>query len=183
MGKKIVLIILICNAFIGGAQEVNRDGLLKGTLTISPGFMLDSKSQPFYFHGLIEYYADEKLSVTGEGSFYLGDLNENEIFKYNNSIFAGFNYHPLKNGASDLFIGFPPGISFTMLAEQNKVQRMGINPIASLNTGYNYFINEYFHFFLLGKTILGKHSNYRIQSLSEFRFSAGLGFSIPTKQK
>lgn len=183
MGKKIMCTLLIFASIHLYGQELDRDGLIKGTLTISPAFMLDSKSQPFYFHGILEVYTSEKISFAGEGSFYLGELNENPIFSYNNSIFAGFNWHPLKNGSSDLFIGIQPGLSFTKLSQYSDQDRIGINPVTSINFGYNYFMNEYFHFFVMAKTVLGKHSSYAYQSLNEFRISAGLGFSIPTKSK
>ena len=183
MGKRIKYMLFILISLNLYGQDVQRAGLLKGTLTISPAFMLDSKSQPFYFQGLLEGYTSDKISFVGEGSFYLGDLSMDPVFRYNNSIFAGFNLHPLKNGPSDLFIGIQPGISFTKLSQQSAADRMGVNPLASFNIGYNYFMNEYFHFFVMGKTIFGKHSTYTVESLNEFRISAGLGFSIPFSTK
>lgn len=182
MGKKIILFLTFFICLNTTGQEVDRAGLLKGTLTISPGFMLDSKSQPFYFHGILEFHTSDKVSVVGEGSFYLGDLHDNAIFRYNNSLFAGFNWHPLENGPSDLFFGIQPGVSFTMISDQSTDDRLGVNPVGSLNVGYNYFMNEYFHFFLMSKTILGKHSTHKVTSLNEFRISAGLGFSIPVRK-
>lgn len=182
MGKKIILLMVLASSFVR-SQEVSRSGLIKGTLTISPATLLDSKNQPFYFHGILEGYTSEKISFIGEGSFYLGDLSSNEVFRYNNSIFAGFNWHLLKDGSSDLFVGLQPGISFTLLSVQSSSNRMAVNPVTSLNLGYNYFMNEYFHFFVLSKVVLGKHSSYSYQSLNELRLSAGLGFSIPTRSK
>lgn len=182
MGKIMILFFTVFICLNTTGQEVDRNGLLKGTLTLSPGFMLDSKSQPFYFHGILEFHTSEKVSVVGEGSFYLGDLHEDAPFRFNNSLFAGFNWHPLENGPSDLFLGVQPGVSFTQLSDQSSTDRIAINPVASLNVGYNYFMNEYFHFFLMSKTILGKHSMYTVTSLNEFRISAGLGFSIPVRK-
>lgn len=183
MGKKIsILLILMFLVSPLISQEVNRQGLIKGTLTLSPGLMLSNSNQPFYFHGILEGYTSAKVSLIGEGYFYLGDMNANELFGFNNSLLAGFNYHFLKDGPSDLFAGIQPGISFTTLTNQPSNERMGINPITSFSLGYNFFLNEYFHFFAMTKMIIGRHATYKVQSLNEFRISAGLGFSIPTKR-
>ncbi len=182
MGKKIIFLLVLVSSMVR-SQEISRSGLIKGTLTISPATLLDSKNQPFYFHGILEGYTSEKISFVGEGSFYLGDLSSNEVFRFNNSIFAGFNWHLFKDGSSDLFVGLQPGISFTMLSEQTSNDRLAVNPVSSFNLGYNYFMNEYFHFFVLGKVVLGRHSSYSYQSLNELRISAGLGFSFPTNKK
>ncbi|MGM0480012.1 MAG: hypothetical protein ACQERC_12395 [Bacteroidota bacterium] len=183
MGKIIILSTVL---FIGiqhsYSQHVKRDGLLKVYLTLAPGIMLDQSSQPFYFHGNLEGYVSEQLSIAGDGFFYLGDLNEQSLFRYNNSIFAGLNWHPAKEGPSDPYIGFQPGIAFTKLASSASEVKNGVNPLVSLNLGYNYFINNYFHFFVAGKLIVGEHAVDRRESLNALQFSAGLGFSLPTKK-
>jgi hypothetical protein len=145
--------------------------------------MLNNSDQPFYFHGNLEGYTSEKISLAGDGYFYLGELNEQGAFRFHNSLFAGFNWHPLKDGSSDLFLGIQPGITFTTLSSEPNDSKTAINPVVSFNVGYNYFVNDYFNFFVLGKTILGQHTTYAVRSLNEFRLSAGLGFSIPTKSK
>jgi len=182
MGKKIALVFVLFSFLNSNAQELKRAGLLKTYLTISPGFMLDNASQPFYFHANLEGYLNEHISLAGDGYFYLGELNDNQSFQYHNSVFAGFNWHPLKDGSSDLFFGVQPGLTFTMLDAQSSSDNIGINPVASINIGYNYYMNEYFHFFVLGKTIFGQHSTYAFQSLNEIRLSAGLGFGLPLKR-
>lgn len=144
--------------------------------------MLNSDNQPFYFHGNLEGFVSENISLSGDGYFYLGDLNDNATFRYHNSLFAGFNWHLLGSKQADLFLGVQPGISFTTLRSQGSNQTLAINPLASFNLGFNYFINEYFNFFVLGKTIIGRHATYEPHSLNEFRISAGLGFSLPLTQ-
>lgn len=183
MGKKIILLLcLILTSVYSYSQEFQKEGLLKAYLTISPAMMLENESQPFYFHGNLEGYTSSTISLAGDGYFYLGDLNENGLFRYHNSLFAGFNWHILGQGAADLFIGAQPGISFTTLRSQGKEQRQGINPLASLNVGFNHFLNEYFNFFILGKTVFGRHATHEAHSLNEVRLSAGLGFSLPVKR-
>ena len=55
-----------------------------------------------------------------------------------------------------------------------------MNPLASLVIGYNYYVHRYFHFFVQTRFIAGQHLYNEHKDLSEFRFSAGLGFNINT---
>lgn len=145
--------------------------------------MLDNSSQPFYFHGNLEGYVSENISLSGDGYYYLGDMDKNDFLRYHNSLFAGFNWHLLGEGQADLFLGIQPGISFTTLRSQASNQTLAINPLTSINIGFNYFLNEYFNFFIHGKTVFGRHATYEVHSLNELRISAGLGFSLPLKRK
>lgn len=183
MGKKIILsLTLMLLAVFGHTQDFQKEGLLKAYLTISPGFMLENDSQPFYFHGNLEGYTSENISLSGDSYFYLGDLNKEGLFRFHNSVLSGFNWHLLGQGQADLYIGAQPGVSFTRLRLQGKEQTIGINPLASFNFGFNFFLTEYMHFFVHGKTVFGRHSTYEAHSLNEFRLSAGLGFGLPLKR-
>ena len=182
MGKIVLFVLLSISIQASFSQQIKRDGLVKTYLTISPSIMLDNSERPFYFHGNLEGYVSEQVSIAGDGFFYLGTLNDLAIFQYNNSMFAGINWHPDKKGSSDPYIGFQPGIAFTKLASSASEVKNGVNPLVSVNLGYNYFINHYFQFFVAGKFILGEHAVDRRQSLNALQFSAGLGFSLPTKK-
>jgi hypothetical protein len=57
-----------------------------------------------------------------------------------------------------------------------------INPVFSNVIGYNYYINNVFHFFVQTRLVLGKHLGYEVKKLNELRFSAGLGFNINAKR-
>ena len=183
-----IFLVLLTFSIASYAQEetIIQQGLIRVQGTISPSKMLGFNESRFYLHGNIEGYASKKVSVIGESYFDLGSLTEGRnSFKYNHKIFFGANYHFTTNN-SDVYIGVQPGIAITRL---NIITTLpvgagassGINPIFSSVLGYNYFVNQYFHFFVQSRFILGQHNYDAHVNLAEFTISAGLGFNINTK--
>ena len=54
----------------------------------------------------------------------------------------------------------------------------GVNPLLSPVLGYNLYIHKIFHFFIQTRFVFGQHNHDMNKNLSEFRFSAGLGFNF-----
>lgn len=182
--KTICLLLVIITNSKNIAQE-NRisEGLLKAHLTLSPSKMLSENSSHFYLHGGLSYFVSPKISLDGEGYYFLGSFSDEKQFKYNHDLFFGAARHFTKNN-NDLYIGLQPGVSFTKLIElPTESTKNGVNPIASAVVGYNFFVNKYFHFFIQSRFITGKHNYDVTTSLNEFRFSAGLGLNLNTKKK
>lgn len=185
---KSILFLLLSSFLILNceAQEtpVLAPGLLSSQCTFTPSHMFCDKQTYIYIHGGLECYITKKLSVTGEIYYNAGALSHSNTFDYNHSLFFGSNWHFTKAN-NDFFLGLHPGLSLTKLnAKNNNITETsaGINPLISAVVGYNFFINKYFHFFLDTRYILGDH-NYDIhKSLSELKFSAGLGFNLNTKK-
>lgn len=186
MEKKINLSILasfiVCFAFAQD-ETLIRPGLLRAQATYSPGFLLENKTSHYYLHGNIEGYVNNKISIAGEGYFFLtnGSTNTGDVL-YNHSVFFGASYHFAKK-MNDFYIGLQPGISITKFANStfNMIaSEQGVNPIFSTLIGYNLYFYKFFHFFVQGRLILGQHNYYPAHSLNEFRLSAGLGFNINT---
>ncbi len=165
------------------AQEsvIARKGLLRTQLTLSPSYNLKSKLSGFYLHGNFEAYLENSVSVAGESYFYLGELNtDKQIFDFNHSLFFGASKHFIKQN-HDVYFGLQPGISITKLRndDSTKVTQMsGSNPLFSFIAGYNYFVSNYFHFFVQYRIVAGNHHYGKYQNLSEMRISAGLGLNI-----
>jgi hypothetical protein len=184
--RAFVLFLFIC--FVNGkAQDIiPRKGLIKGMATISPAKMFGYKESYFYLHGNLEGYLSEKVSVSGDAYMFLGEQTKSpEGFKYINNVFFGLNYHFLK-GNGDLYMGLQPGVCIAQLkAESPKVTEahVGTSPVFSSILGYNYFVGKYFNFFIQARYIAGSHNYDLHKSLSEIRFSAGLGFNINTIKK
>ena len=175
--------------FDGRAQEssIIRKGLLSTQATISPAILFKSKQSFFYLHGSFEAYISKKLSVAGEIYYSLGNVSSGTpIFKFNHNLFFGASYHITK-GNNDFYVGLQPGISVTKLeaisSETLMKPKTGVNPLLSGVIGYNYYVYKYFHFFLQTRFIVGQHLYDVKQDLSEFRFSAGLGFNINAVKK
>ena len=168
------------------AQEsIVKEGLLRTQLTLSPSKMLNDNLSYFYLHGNLEGYVSDKISISGEGYLFLGRTSfyaDIQSFKHNHSVFFGANYHFIKNN-HDVYLGIQPGVAYTqvkMLRGMNE-QYTSTNPLFSSVVGYNYYINNIFHFFVQTRLILGKHLANDAKSLNEIRFSAGLGFNLNTK--
>ncbi|MEC4050354.1 hypothetical protein OX284_013000 [Flavobacterium sp. SUN046] len=165
------------------SQEKNvlRKGLINTQLTLSTSSMFAEKQSYFYLHGSLENFVSEKISLSGEGYYYLGNLsNSGSIFNYNHSLFFGASKHFTKKN-NDFYIGIQPGISFLKLDPNNNqlvMSHNGINPLISTVIGYNFYINSFFHFFVQSRIIEGENNFDIHKNLAEIRFSAGLGFNI-----
>ncbi len=91
-----LFLFLVLNTFFiqiyGQDDTFIRKGLVKSTATIAPSKMLSRNISPFYIHGILEYYAENNVSIAGEGYYYLGALSEKEsILNYHHSLFFGCN--------------------------------------------------------------------------------------------
>jgi hypothetical protein len=184
-----IILIIILFSSIAKAQEAShiKHGLISGRLTLSPTTSLANKYDYFFLNGDIETYLNTKVSIIGEGFYFLNQLGnyDSPNFDYNHSAFFGVNWHFTKKN-NDLFVGLQPGISITQLNTSNTMSintQKGINPLISASLGYNYYLHKNFHFFVQTKIVLGQHFYDEIVNLNEFRLSAGLGFNINAKKE
>lgn len=164
------------------AQEksVIRKGLLSVQATLSPAYMFAGKESYFYLHGGIEGFVSDKVSLTGEGFYHLGSGADVDLYDFNHSVFFGASRHFSKNN-HDLYVGLQPGIAFTRLnaaASHTTAAHTGINPMVSPVVGYSFYLNNFFHFFVQTRFVFGQHNTDVHQDMTEFRFSAGLGFNL-----
>ncbi|MCX7728891.1 MAG: hypothetical protein N2203_05405 [Bacteroidia bacterium] len=144
--------------------------------TISPSKLFSKNFSPFYLHGNLEYYCDHKISVYGDGYYFLGDMSkDNTVFNFNHSVFFGANYHFL-NHNNDFFIGFHPGVSLIQIKSLS--DKVSVNPLFSIGIGYNFFVSSFFHFFVMLKSTYGETIIPTPLNVSDVRLSAGLGFNI-----
>jgi hypothetical protein len=182
--KRILIIILFAKALDLNSQTFWRAGLIKGMATISPAKMFGYNESYFYLHGNLEGYLSERVSVSGDGYTSLGEQTRSpEGFKSINNLFFGLYYHFTKSKNGDLFGGLQPGVCIAKLrTDSPKVPdaRTGTSPVFSAVFGYNYFVGNYFNFFVQARYIAGSHNYDLHKDLSEIRFSAGLGFNIHT---
>lgn len=184
--KKYVVPLLLCFFVLGRAQtstNIPRKGLIKAMATISPGKMFGYNESYFYLHGNLEGYVSDRVSISGEGYTSLGQQTKApEPFRSINNLFFGINYHFInKNG--DFFIGGQPGVCIAQLetfAPKVPQAHTGTSPVFSTVMGYNYFVGNYFNFFIEARYIAGSHNYDLHKDLSEIRFSAGLGFNMNT---
>lgn len=125
------LTFVLCSQAFSQEKSVLRTGLLSAGLTLSPAYMFGDGESYFYLHGGLEGYVSDKVSLTGDGSYYLGSSAETSYFAYNHSLFFGASRHFTANG-HDFYIGLQPGLSFTRLSEGTGGQsRPGVNAVIS----------------------------------------------------
>lgn len=187
--KYTILVVMLCGFFFNIKAEeptIINKGLLRSQLTITPAILFKSKQSFFYLHGNFEGYITRKISVSGDAFFSLGNANAGtQAFKFNHNIFFGASYHFIKRN-NDFYLGLQPGISITkaiLPKEDFRNAKTGVNPVVAIVAGYNYYVGKYFHFFVQSRFIVGQHLYDVKKDLSEFRFSAGLGFNINTIKK
>ncbi|MFI5140977.1 MAG: hypothetical protein ACHQII_01360 [Bacteroidia bacterium] len=167
-------------------------GMLKGTATITPGFMLNTNQTNIYINGDLEYFADDKISIRGDAFWMVGSQQKEALLQQNSSIFFGALYHVHKN-RFDYFIGLQPGLSITKPNSTSMLVSLNANadynykllPNFSPVTGITFYVSDYFNFFLNVRYVYARYYGYQSSSLNldEFRISAGLGFQIHTRKK
>lgn len=197
MVRKMLLAVFSVIAFTGSAQEEFRgyQSILRTQGTFSIGYNMPFKSINYFLHGDLEYYFDEKFSVKSDIYYFLNSKTPSdacEPFAFQHSLFTGVNYHFLK-GRLDVYAGLQPGI---MTGQRQYIQIQTLDGFApvdppqktvamlfSIDGGLNYFASKYFHLFLAARYNNGWFSdNYSTASLSEIRFSFGLGFFLHTQK-
>ena len=170
--------------------------MLKGTATICPGFLLSNGQTDIYLNGDLEYFADEKISIRGDGFWMVGAQQKDALLKNNSAVFFGALYHFHKN-RFDYFIGIQSGLSITKPNNQpnGAYQLQPAVPIREYDykllpnfspiTGITFYVSDYFNFFLNVRYVYARYYGYESSSvkLDEIRISAGLGFQIHTKRK
>lgn len=179
MVNKIFIAFFICISWKTFAQTNDDSFVGKGTIkamaTISPSKIFAQDLSPFYLHGNLEYYVDEKMSISGDGFCFLGDMPDKKFFQYHHQLFFGAHYHFIHRN-NDLYIGLQPGISFTEI--KGFSGKIAYNPLASINLGYNFFVNKFFYFFIQIKNMYGENIMLVPLNISDIRMSAGLGFHL-----
>lgn len=201
--KKLILsifaFILITPAF--AQEQSNRfvhGGILRAQGTLATGSMLGPGNihgtNNIYLHGNLEYYIDDLISVRGDSYYFLNSLNGDNILLKNHSSFAGVSYHFRTKNHIDPYFGIQPGLSITQ-ANLNPCpegamcflgpipDKTSASPLLSGVVGFNYYAQKVFHLFIEARYQHGTHlSNMDPVSLSELKFSFGLGWNLDVKK-
>ena len=180
-------------------SEFVKKHLLRTQGNISIGYMLKQKMAPAYIGGDFDFFLSEKVSWYGEGSFFVTNTTQETSYKikHNHAILSGFNIHFTDKKRFDPYIGINPGIMISQFGPVGDVNialynppftqntRVGISPVFSAAAGVNYYIGSIFNFFVRVRYIQGQFFSNSMERipLSEFRFSAGLGWNWNFFQK
>jgi len=188
MVKKIVMMILFFPLFLA-AQETDeiiaKKGLLRTMGTISFGRLTKEKQTNIYFQGVLEYFVTKKITSRGDIYYYLKSDNQ-QLLNLNHQLFAGTSYHFNTNSNFVPYVGIQPGIGLTQanFITINEKNNLEFSPLISAVAGFNYYASKWFHLFIEGRYIAGKHlSNQKMITLNEARLSFGLGFNMNVLKK
>ncbi len=195
MDKRLVMLALVLMGLAAQAQDNNafvKKYLLRTQGNLSVGYMVKQKTVPAYIGGDFDYFIDERVSWYGEGSFFVTGTSDEVGYKikHNHAILSGVNIHLTANKRFDPYIGINPGIMISQFGSTNIIigpqyTKVGVSPVFSAAVGINYYVGSIFNFFVRARYIQGRffaNSMERIP-LSEFRFSAGLGWNWSFIQK
>lgn len=184
------LILLLSISFLHAGEHEGtyiRKGLIRTQLTISPGHMFGPKANTLSLHGNLEYYVADRISIRGS-TYYLLQARDSKgsILDMNFSTFSGAAYHFPTSNRFDPYLSFEPGVA--VVRDVNKWyvlpepgdNALSVNPVYSSSAGFNYYFERWFHLFGEIRYIYGKHISHNSGplSLSELRFSFGLGFNL-----
>jgi hypothetical protein len=189
------MLALVLMGLAAQAQDNNtfvKKYLLRTQGNLSVGYMVKQKTVPAYIGGDFDYFIDERVSWYGEGSFFVTSTSDEVGYKikHNHAILSGVNIHLTANKRFDPYIGINPGIMISQFGSTNIIigpqyTKVGVSPVFSAAVGINYYVGSIFNFFVRARYIQGQffaNSMERIP-LSEFRFSAGLGWNWSFIQK
>lgn len=202
MDKRLVMLALVLMGLAAQAQDNTtfvKKYLLRTQGNLSVGYMVKQKTVPAYIGGDFDYFVDERVSWYGEGSFFVTGTSDEVGYKikHNHAILSGVNVHLTANKRFDPYIGINPGIMISQFGPTSDVNiglynppytqntKVGVSPVFSAAVGINYYVGSIFNFFVRVRYIQGQffaNSMERIP-LSEFRFSAGLGWNWSFIQK
>lgn len=219
MVKKGIGTIVYCLLFIGpikaelnkcysksyvkfGEGETARNSLLNGFThpglflfrgSLAVGGLTKLKANTVFIEGNMEYFIDRKISLRGDGYFFMAHTGDYKPFKMHHSLFTGAMFHKQTAGNFDPYFGLEVGIN---LAQATDPYLGGVgsavvpvepvtkvfSPTLSPVLGFNYFGGKFFHLSIHARYIIGQFmDNYNSVSIGEWRLSFGLGFNISKK--
>lgn len=194
MVKKILLFLLFPVTLF--AQENESSGrfvhkglfCFRGSISYGKLFKLDANNT--FLVGNLEYFPDDHISLRSDVYFFTGHFNGNAPFNFDHSLFSGALYHFKTNNHFDPYLGMEVGINYAQATNPAFGQPIPsfapvtppsktFTPLFSPIIGFNYFGNNWFHIAVCARYIGGNFAdNYNAVSLSEFRFTFGLGFNF-----
>ncbi len=189
MVKRIFICLFLAHAFFCRAQTPDSyvsAGLLRGSLGLNSGFMLQHPCTNLYLGGLAEYFPDPVISLRGDCRWYLDARGETPVLADNLIILFGGYFHQAI-GRHDFSIGIQPGLGFTrpLASGEYSLNSRRAIPYLSAGLSYSLYFSRFCHFFLNASWL---NASYRGNEagrmrLSEIEVSGGLGFQLDLARK
>lgn len=184
--KKILTAFFLLAVLSVSAQPIveNRKGNLRTQGNLAGGYLFAQKAAGAYLVGDFDLFIDERVSITGAGWYGFKMSDNSNGLNRNHAIFSGFNYHFLKKGKWDPFIGLSPGLGIAELqysdSEGIPQSTVGIAPLISGEIGCNYYVGSIFNLFVKARAVSGQVRGEAPTParLDEIKISAGLGWNF-----
>lgn len=184
--KAFITILLTAITALVSAQPIaeRRVGSLRAQGNLAGGYLFSQKTFSASAAGDFDLFADDNVSVTGEVWYGFKTHNKPIGLLHNHALFWGFNYHPLKKGRWDPYIGLSPGMAWVQAGyydgEGVAIKTFGVAPLVSGVIGCNYYAGSLFHFFVKARPVAGRFrgASAEFTSLSEMKIYAGLGWNV-----
>ncbi len=166
------------------SELTTRIHLVGGSATIAPGFQKGNSDINQYIHGFAYFYPEPKVSINGELYWYLGAQQQQTLMAENSTLLFGSNFHFVKDGKFDPFVGIMPAVSMVSANDYSSgrpiASAMSFTPLFTMNAGLRFHFVRWFNGFLNFRYLKGNlvENHTSALSLDEFRISFGLGFNF-----
>jgi len=185
--KRVILLLLLgMQGIHAQVMPGERNGLIRAQANLAGGYRFPQKSFAAYVAADMDIFLSERVSVGGE-IWYSLPLDDGPL-RQNHAFFAGFNYHPLKQGRWDPFVGFSPGVALCKIAYEDASGRhstpLSPAPLFSVAGGCNWYLGSVFHLFVRLRWAQGQVMGDAPSRtpLQELKISGGLGWNIYSKK-
>lgn len=178
--------VLLLNTLQAQSIIENRKGCINSQGNLAAGYLFAQKQVGAYFVGEAELFVDNRVSIAGATWLSFATTQKTKPgLRANHSILWGFNYHFLKKGRWDPYIGFTPGLGIVRtqyLNDEGVLTRSSFAPVplVSASLGCNFYIGSIFHFFAKVQGVSGqmlKDVPAPVR-LEEIKCTVGLGWNL-----
>ncbi len=163
---------------------IQRKGNLRVQGNIAGAYLFKQKVFIPYVTGDLDLFFDNNVAIAGSFWISLPIGSTKSGLVHNHAILGGVNYHPLKKGRWDPYIGLTPGIGLVQMEYKKdgltKRTPLSVVPLLSASVGCNYYIGSVFNFFVKAQGVSGQFFKLEKQTvrLDDVRFTAGLGWNF-----
>lgn len=181
MVTRLILIALCCTGTLCAQERFYREpgleGMLQGTASLYPAWMLNRDVQNNYVAGHLNYFFHAKYSFRGEFMTYIDAQGDTKYISSHTQLQAAFGRHfPIKRWSP--YVYYSMGLAAVRLHSQTATDWQ---PAIGLIAGTQFHASRIFYFFA--------ECNYqhmqdpsRTGNLDQLYVSAGLGFQLRVKR-
>ncbi|MBL0310011.1 MAG: hypothetical protein IPP77_10125 [Bacteroidetes bacterium] len=192
MNKKgirlLTFLIALLIFYPSDAQRIweQRKGSLRTQGNLGGGYLFAQKQIVAYLNGEAEVFFEDLFAYTGGVCFSFSTLQKDQAgIKVNHALFSGANFHFLKPGRWDPYIGVAPGVAVVRSVyrgdDELKLSPYVVAPIISGQIGCNFYVSTLLHFFVKVQGVTGQmlsKSPGASQRMDELKFMGGLGWNL-----